>query len=221
MAQEIDVEIGFIQMFKNKPGSLHDKPAVALGHCFACCRYVFVVDTFIVFIAFIVVTFAARLYLSDGLPHEKLPLPVSIVNQSLYFQFQYLCTEWFGDIIIRAFLQSFHYCFVVSLCRQQNDWNTRCVRIFLDHSAKLVTPYAGHHDVGEDDIRIFIGETGDSFVSVGNINHPIEVFKGLAEVVTESFVVFYNEQCIPVVRIFYFIRFVAVIIRCAGKVFEG
>mgnify|MGYP000535600358 CR=1 FL=1 len=64
----------------------------------------------------------------------------------------------------------------------------------------------GHHDVGEDDVRIFIGETGDSFVSVGNINHPIEVFKGLAEVVTESFVVFYNEQCIPVVRIFYFIR---------------
>lgn len=57
-------------------------------------------------------------------------------------------------------------------------------------------------------------------MSVGNINHPIEVLKGLAEVVTESFVVFYNEQCIPVVRIFYFIRFVAVIIRCAGKVFE-
>ena len=111
------------------------------------------------------------------------------------------------DVIIRAFLQSFHYCFVVSLCRQQNDGNTRCVRIFLDHSAKLVTPYAGHHDVGEDDVRIFIGETGDSFVSVGNINHPIEVFKGLAEVVTESFVVFYNEQCIPVVRIFSFCPF--------------
>ena len=110
---------------------------------------------------------------------------------------------------------------MVSLCCQQNDGNTRCVRIFLDHSAKLVTPYAGHHDVGEDDVRIFIGETGDSFVSVGNINHPIEVFKGLAEVVTESFVVFYNEQCIPVVRIFHFVRFGAVIIRCAGKVFEG
>ena len=69
--------------------------------------------------------------------------------------------------------------------------------------------------------RIFIGEAGDSFVSVGDINHPIEVFKGLAEVVTESLVIFYNEQCIPVVRIFYLVRFVAVFIRCVGKVFEG
>ena len=85
MTQEIDVEIGFIQMFKNEAGGLHNELAVTLGHCFACCRCAFIVDTFIAYITFIVVMFATRLYLSDGLSHEELPLSVSIVNQSLHF----------------------------------------------------------------------------------------------------------------------------------------
>ena len=105
-------------MIKNKLCGLHDEPTVALGHCFICCRNAFVVDAFVAFIAFVVVTFATRLYLSDSLPHEKLPLSVSVINQSLHFQFQYLGTEWLGNVIIGAFLQSFHYCFMVSLCRQ-------------------------------------------------------------------------------------------------------
>src|SRR6266853_2090708 len=74
--------------------------------------------------------------------------------------------KWLGQIFVRAHHSATRPIKQTVLGRQHNHGRSGEVRVFLDQRAGLIAVQARHHDVHEDDVRLMVGDLGESIETV-------------------------------------------------------
>src|SRR5678815_4493444 len=77
---------------------------------------------------------------------------------------QFANAEWFGDVIIRAELQSTHHIALLTFRRQHKNWHLQFFR--ADGATDLEAVKLGQHDIENDQLGMLIERRVESLLTI-------------------------------------------------------
>lgn len=111
--------------------------------------------------------------------------------------FKYLDIKGLGEIHIGAHGQSFNIVVYGRSCSKQDHRDMIYIDVLFDLFAQGDPVGFGHFYVANDQVRIFLQDTGKRLLAIAAFGNMIQGGKLFAEVITDIFIVIYNKNTVP------------------------